>query len=130
MSNDIIKWVPNQQIMTGLYEMKYIKDEFSNLSICLLNKNQTIIIKWEGIVESYSRSIEESRFRFISKDWQKTREKFQDWTFFQTKKSELLEKIYSEYIFTEKEQFTHYMIVTSNFIIDIVSSFEPKIIIK
>ena len=44
------------------------------------------------------------------------------------KKSDYRDIFYKDYgEFAEQDEFTHYMIATDNFIIDIISSFEPNV---
>ena len=71
MNEHIFKWVPNKNTLAGFYELKYIKDNFDSLTICLENEQQVLNLNWNGIVDSYCRSTEESRFAFISDEWQK-----------------------------------------------------------
>ncbi len=128
MQNDVIKWIPNGKIQHGSYELKYINDDFDSLRICIANNEQEIIIHWDGIVESYRRSTEEARFTFVSEEWQKIQNTFPNWAFFIMKQSNYRSAFYADYgEFAEPDEFTHYMIVTENCIIDIVSSFEPDV---
>ena len=127
MNEHIFKWVPNKNTMAGFYELKYIKDNFDSLTICLENEQQVLNLNWNGIVDRYCRSTEESRFAFISDEWQKIKTNFKDWMFFLMKKSQYRDWFYSEYgEFAEEDEFTHYMIVTPNFVLDIISAFEPE----
>lgn len=131
MNGNILKWIPNENIMSGFYELKYIKDNFDSLCICLEKEDQVLVLNWDGVVESYCRSTEEGRFAFIADEWQKIQKRFQNWTFFLMRESDYREWFYSEYgEFAEEDEFTHYMIVTSNFVIDIISSFEPVVTIS
>lgn len=131
MLKQVLKWIPNEKIQSGLYELKYIKDDFNSLSICIENDKQEIVIHWDGIVESYRRSTEEARFNFVANEWQKICELFHEWAFFIMQKSDYRDSFYSDYgEFAEENEFTHYMIVTENFIIDIISSFEPVVSIS
>jgi hypothetical protein len=131
MREHVFKWIPDEKVMAGFYELKYIKDDFDSLCVCLDNQEQVIILNWDGIVESYCRTTEEGRFAFIADEWQKIKKCFPDWAFFLMRKSDYREWFYSEYgDFAEEDEFTHYMIVTDNFVIDVISAFEPIVTIS
>ena len=66
MREHVFKWIPDEKVMAGFYELKYIKDDFDSLCVCLDNQEQVIILNWDGIVESYCRTTEEGRFAFIA----------------------------------------------------------------
>ena len=126
MNDHIVKWIPNKKMMSGFYELRHIKDNFDSLDVCLENEEQILTLRWDGIVESYCRSTEEGRFAFIADEWQKIKKCFHNWAFFLIKKSAYRDWLYSEYgEFAKEDEFIHYMIVTPNFVLDIISNFEP-----
>lgn len=121
------KWQPNAEIGNKSYDIESITNDYNGLKITLVDEeNVKIIIEWEGVIESWCCSREEARFKFIASEWQQIRKKYSNWSFFKVDESPYINWVYEEGGgFEEKESYIHFMIVTLNHVIDVISMSEP-----
>lgn len=128
MKSKIIKWVPAEFVNNSIYNIKSIVDNFNGLTIILecRNTSELLSIKWSSMVESYRCSTEEARFRFISDEWQAIRNEFPDWSFFKAIDSSYIKWVNEESgNLIDEKILNHYIIITSDYVLDIVSSHKP-----
>lgn len=126
LKSGIEKWEPIKTINNSNLNIKSIIDDFDGLTVILENEDtESITIRWAE-VESYCRSTEEVRYKFIGGEWQKIRKKFSDWSFFKVTNSPYIKWVKEQACgLMDEDRFIHYMIVSMDYVLDIVSRFEP-----
>lgn len=131
MKSKIKKWIPSDSVNASIYTMRSITDNFDGFSVVLENKvYEVLTIKWDA-VESYCCSTEEVRFKFVATEWQQIKRDFPNWFFFKIIDSPYINWIHEQSGgFISKEKLKHFMIVTTDFVLDVVSRCEPCECIK
>lgn len=82
-------------------------------------------IRWAD-VESYCRSTEEMRFKFIAGEWQQVRKEFPNQSFFKVIDSPYIKWIKEQADgFMDDDKLIHFMIVSADYVLDTVSKYEP-----
>ncbi len=125
------KWKP-QENLSATYYIDSIIGDIENFNILLTDfndANKKIKVIFEISVDAY-RVIDESyRYRTIVKLVEKYGEKFiNDWTFFKVDNSNFKQWLSEEsFGFLNPEQFTHFSFIGENCIVDVVTTYEPKI---
>ncbi|MDR3258590.1 MAG: hypothetical protein LBT51_03130 [Fusobacteriaceae bacterium] len=109
-------WNPKENL-SGKYYIDSVDDFDVNPIIKLSNgiNNKKLIIKWNGIINSYMYS-KSNINKKLSESFDLTK-----WTFFKTEYSEYIEwvKVQSWHLY-EDGHFYHYAIVGSNAVVDII----------
>jgi hypothetical protein len=116
-------WIPKNKLVEKYY-VDSLKNDVEGLTIVLTNdiNEKKLILRWEGVVESYTCSEESSRNELYAND------SLTKWTFFNIKNSKYIEWInrQSSGICSLKE-LQHFCIVAIDSIVDIIAEYEPEI---
>ncbi|MCI8408533.1 MAG: hypothetical protein HFJ09_04585 [Lachnospiraceae bacterium] len=122
----IVKWDILKNINSYGLNIKFISDDFDGLTVILENNELELFsIRWAD-VESYCRSTEEVRFKFIAGEWQQVRKEFPNWSFFKVTNSPYIKWIKEQAGgFMDEDKLIHFMIVSTDYVLDIVSKYEP-----
>lgn len=122
----IVKWDILKNINSYGLNIKSISDDFDGLTVILENNElELFLIRWAD-VESYCRSTEEVRFKFIAGEWQQVRKEFPNWSFFKVTNSPYIKWIKEQAGgFMDEDKLIHFMIVSTDYVLDIVSKYEP-----
>jgi len=121
-------WQPTGTVKNTLYDILSINDVYDGFFISLVDdENQKLTLTWHGIVVSYMRASEETRFRFISNEWQDLRRQNGDWSFYEVENSDFCAWIQRESEgMIDVNNLHHLMIITKNDVLDVVSYDYPK----
>jgi len=132
MQENWIKWNPSNIPEGEFIVTEFIQDK-DGAKIVLDDGNSVVEILFDGITPIVRTSIEGIRMRTWGEVQQKYNDKyfFRNWFFYKVENSKLTKWAEEESCgFYVSEQLTHYCIVTCEEIIDVLSTFEPSIIIK
>jgi len=126
IKSEIIKWDILNNINNSCLNIKSISDNYDGLTVILENNElELLTIRWAD-VESYCRSTEEVRFKFIAGEWQQVRKEFPNCSFFKITNSSYIKWIKEQAGgFMDEEELIHFMIVSMDYVLDIVSKYEP-----
>lgn len=127
MKSEIVKWDILKNINNSGLNIKSISDDFNGLTVVLENNElELLTIKWVD-VDSYCCSTEEVRFKFIAGEWQEVRKEFPDWSFFKVTNSSYIKWVKEQAGgFMDEDELIHFMIVSMDYVLDIVSKYEPN----
>ena len=131
MQENWIKWNPSNIPEGAFIVTDYIQNK-DGTKFILDDDNNIVEILFDGITPIIRYSVEGIRMRTWGEVQQKYNDKFffRNWFLYKVENSKLSKWAEEESCgFYVSEQLTHYCIVTSEEIIDIVSTFEPTIIV-
>lgn len=125
MKLQLERWEPIKNVNNDNIDILSVTDCYDGLTIVLANMDSELLTRW-AMVESYCCSTEEARFRFIAGQWQQIRKEFLRWSFFKVINSPYI-KCMKEQAggFMDEEEFMHFMIISRDYVLDIVSKHEP-----
>jgi hypothetical protein len=130
MSEEWIRWEPVPGLVDKYY-VKSISDTFTELRVVLCSFNddkQQVTLSWENSVYAYRTTYESFRQKIVYELDKKYGSDFYNWTFFKVKNSSYLQWLSEEsYTISDSISFTHYALVATESILDIVSGFDPKV---
>lgn len=132
MEENWVKWNPINIPEGEFIITDYIQNK-NGTKFILDNGNSVVIILFDGIIPIVRSSMEGIRMRTWGDVQQKYDDKFffRKWFLYKVENSELAKWVEEESCgFYLSHQLTHYCIVTSEEIVDILSSFEPKIAVE
>ena len=132
MQENWIKWNPGNVPEGEFIVTDYIQNK-DGTKLILDNENSVVEIFFDGIAPIVRSSVEGIRMRTWGDVQQKYNDKFffRRWFLYKVENSNLSKWAEDESCgFYVSSQLTHYCIVTSEEIIDILSSFEPTITVK
>lgn len=132
MQESWIKWNPTKAPEGAFIVTDYIQNK-DGTKFILDDDDNIIEILFNGITPIVRASVEGIRMRTWGEIQQKYNDKFffRNWFLYKVENSKLSKWAEEESCgFYASEQLSHYCIVTSEEIIDILSTFEPTIILK
>lgn len=132
MQENWIQWNPANIPEGEFIVTDYIQNK-DGTKFVLDDDNRIVEILFDGIIPIVRASVEGIRMRTWGEVQQKYNDKFffRNWFLYKVENSKLSKWAEEESCgFYVSEQLTHYCIVTSEEIIDILSTFEPTIIVK
>lgn len=132
MQENWIKWNPTNIPEGAFIATDYIQNK-GGTKFILDDGNNIVEILYDGITPIVRSSVEGIRMRTWGEVQQKYNDKFffRNWFLYKVENSKLSKWAEEESCgFYVSNQLTHYCIVTSEEIIDVLSSFEPTIIVK
>lgn len=126
MKLQLERWEPIKNVNNDNIDILSVTDCYDGLTIVLENMDSELLtIRW-AMVESYCCSTEEARFRFIAGQWQQIRKEFPKWSFFKVADSPYIKWMKEQADgFMDEEEFMHFMIISRDYVLDIVSKHEP-----
>lgn len=132
MQENWIKWNPANVPEGEFIVTDYIQNK-DGTKFILDDENNIVVILFDGITPIIRSSVEGIRMRTWGEVQQKYNDKFffRNWFLYKVENSKLSKWAEEESCgFYVSDQLTHYCVVTSEEIIDILSSFEPIIVVK
>jgi hypothetical protein len=124
-----VKWEPVQG-MSFRYDVEYILDKFDSFEIVLIDmvdKNKKVKLVFENSVNAY-RVVEESFRSQLLVEVGNFNKEYENWTFFKVENSSFLNWLYKESSGMLKElKPIQFSFITTDSIIDIVSTYHPKV---
>ena len=132
MQENWIKWNPANIPEGEFIVTDYVQNK-DGTKIILTDENNTVEVLFDGITPIIRYSVEGIRMRTWGEVQRKYNDKFffRNWFLYKIINSELSKWAEEESCgFYVSNQLIHYCIVTSEEIIDILSSFEPIIVVK
>lgn len=124
------KWIPKPTPLHIIYDLVALIDDYDGLSITLSDEaNNHYKITWSGKVESYFCNSEEARLDFISTTYKSLKEQFGDWSFYKVRQSEYVNWVSkSSCNLISETRLEHYLIVTKNNLVEVVTYTDPEVI--
>lgn len=133
MNEQWIKWEPIPGL-AGTYDIEKLCDDLNGYEIILvhaLDKNKKVRLSWKKSIHSCTRTDKVFAYDTLASIDKKYGFEFhKNWSFFIVEGSEYLQRL-SEESCTLSDQFygvIHFALITSDSIVDIIPTYEPKVV--